>query len=125
MSFGESVSTCLSKYVVWQGRAGRSEYWWFVLAYGLAGFVLAMLGSAISSAFTVLAVIVWLAGLLPMISVTVRRLHDTGRNGAWYWISLVPFVGGLILLIFVLLPSDPGPNGYGPPPTLGPAPAVA
>lgn len=123
MSFTDAVRTVLSKYAVWQakyavwqGRASRAEYWWWALAYGATVFVLSMLGAATNSAaFSVLMVIVMLGGLLPAISVTVRRLHDTGRSGAWYWIALVPLVGAIILLVFLLLPSDEGANGYGAP----------
>ena len=57
-----------------------------------------------------------LAILLPSLAVTVRRLHDTGRTGWWVLISLVPVIGGLILLIFMVLDSEPGTNQYGPNP---------
>jgi uncharacterized membrane protein YhaH (DUF805 family) len=49
---------------------------------------------------------------LPSLSVLVRRLHDLGRSGWWYWISLIPLVGGNILLVFTCTPSD-GSNQYG------------
>ncbi len=52
---------------------------------------------------------------IPMITVFVRRLHDVGRSGWWWLIAFVPF-GGLVLLVFLLLDSTPGPNHWGPPP---------
>ena len=55
-----------------------------------------------------------LAVLIPSIAVTVRRLHDTGRTGWWILISLIPFIGGLVLLIFMVLDSQQGTNRYGP-----------
>src|ERR687885_610071 len=57
-----------------------------------------------------------LAVLIPSIAVTVRRLHDTGRTGWWILIGLIPFIGGIILLIFMVLDSEPGTNQYGPNP---------
>ncbi|MEO0862350.1 MAG: DUF805 domain-containing protein [Pseudomonadota bacterium] len=72
--------------------------------------------------FTVLMILsIW--PTLSFYAVLVRRLHDTGRSGWWYWISLVPFVGGLILLILLIIPSEIYKNTYGPPPGKpGPAP---
>ena len=43
----------------------------------------------------------------------MRRLHDTDRSGWWYLITLVPFVGGIVLLVFTLLKGTPGPNRFG------------
>ena len=60
--------------------------------------------------------IVGLALVIPSIAVVVRRLHDTGRSGWWYLIALVPFIGGLVLLVFCVQPSAPGPNRWGPNP---------
>jgi uncharacterized membrane protein YhaH (DUF805 family) len=57
-----------------------------------------------------------LAAFLPSLAIMVRRLHDIGRSGWWYFIAFVPFVGGIVLLIFTLLDSEPGPNLYGPNP---------
>jgi uncharacterized membrane protein YhaH (DUF805 family) len=57
-----------------------------------------------------------LAFILPVLSATVRRLHDTGRSGWWYWIVLVPFVGWIVLLVFLVLEGEAGENKYGPDP---------
>jgi uncharacterized membrane protein YhaH (DUF805 family) len=113
MGFGTAVRTCLSKYVDWQGRASRAEYWWWLLAV----WILVIPGIILSAAANAIAflIVVFLAVFLPSLSVTIRRLHDTGRSGAWYWISLVPFAGGIVLLVFTLTPGDPGSNAFGPP----------
>ena len=58
----------------------------------------------------------YLAVLIPTLAVTVRRLHDTGRTGWWILIGLIPVIGGIVLLIFMLLDSEPGANQYGPNP---------
>ncbi|MEU3752615.1 DUF805 domain-containing protein [Streptomyces olivoreticuli] len=57
-----------------------------------------------------------LALLVPMIAVTVRRLHDTDRSGWWFLIGLVPIVGWIVLLVFMCLDSTPSHNNYGPSP---------
>ena len=64
----------------------------------------------------VLAGIYCLAVLLPGIAVSVRRLHDTNRSGWWMLIALVPLVGAIVLLVFMVQDSQPGDNQYGPNP---------
>jgi uncharacterized membrane protein YhaH (DUF805 family) len=110
MSFIESIQTCFSKYVTWQGRAGRAEYWWWALFAFIVYVVGIILDVAVKSFIPVL--ILALVLLLPSLAVLVRRLHDTGRSGWWYWIGLVPLVGGIILLVFTLTAST-GANQYG------------
>ena len=109
------------KYAQFEGRSRRKEYWMFVLFNLLVVLVLAALGAvglAINEDYGgVLFIplgIYLLAVFLPGLAVQVRRLHDTGRSGWWWFICLVPFVGGLILLIFCVLDSEPGTNQYGP-----------
>ena len=153
MSFAESISACFRKYIVFSGRAQRSEYWWFFLFTFIVSVVLGI----IASFAPVLQFLEWvfsLAVLLPSLAVTVRRLHDTNRTGWWIllpiglglagivvgavlgalisdddeWgflaIIFISVVGGLlglvvgylVLLYFLIQPSDPGPNRYGPNP---------
>lgn len=68
------------------------------------------------SGFGVLGMLYMLAVLLPSIAVGVRRLHDSGHSGLWLLIAFVPVVGGLVLLVFFVLDSEPGTNAYGPNP---------
>lgn len=132
MSFGEAIKSCFQHYTSWKGRASRSEYWWFALFVFLVTLPLQILWQVTASAALMatdlvtlsanfasmfnwaywLLIIVSLVLFLPGLSVLIRRLHDTDRSGGWYWIGLVPFVGGIILLVFMLLPSTPGPNRY-------------
>lgn len=116
MSFSEAVRTVLSKYTDFSGRARRSEYWYWSLAMFLTFFVVGMIMVTSSTLGTLLEVVLLLAVLLPSLAVTVRRLHDTGRSGWMCLISLVPLVGGLVLLVFTVSDSTPGPNRYGPAP---------
>jgi len=121
MGFADAIRSVLSKYVVFSGRARRSEFWWFALFALILYIVVGIIDLAIGS--SVLLLIVALALLLPSLAVTVRRLHDTGRSGWWILISLVPFVGGIILLVFECQDSQPGANAYGPSPKDGGYPA--
>jgi len=108
----------LKKYAVFSGRARRKEYWFFILfniIISLAlGAIDGLMGSYNESAGVgLLGGIYSLAVLIPGIAVTVRRLHDTGRSGWWFLIVLVPVIGALVLLVFMVLDSKPGQNQYG------------
>ena len=101
MNFQQSIKICFSKYADFNGRASRPEYWWFALFIFLASAVLSMLGSMLPGIFAV-------ATLLPSLAVAVRRLRDTGRSGWWLLIGLVPVVGFIVLIYFLLQKSVNG-----------------
>ena len=111
----------LKKYAVFDGRARRKEYWMFFLINLVVSVVLIAIDNLIGTfshqaGVGLLQGLYSLAVLIPSIAVTVRRLHDTGRTGWWILIGLIPFIGGIILLIFMVLDSEPGTNQYGPNP---------
>ncbi|MFG1294335.1 DUF805 domain-containing protein [Xanthobacter variabilis] len=139
MNFSTAVKTCLSKYVVFDGRATRSEFWWFelfVLLLPIAvsiivalfmgpmvggmqtetfgpmghGWGMAMWGSY---GFGFLPHLVSLALFLPNLAVGVRRLHDVGRSGWWLLIMFIPLIGFLVLLFWWVQPSEPRDNAFG------------
>ena len=112
MTFSESVSTCLKKYFVFEGRASRSEYWWFQLIVSPSYFISTILENEIGYLFLGIT----LFTLIPAISAGVRRLHDTNRSGFFLLISLIPFIGGLILLFFLIPEGTKGKNRFGPDP---------
>jgi len=116
MTFKESIKTCYNKYFTLKGRASRSEYWWFVLYSFIIGIVLMTVLSSfmetIETAQLVSALILLFVTGIPSITAQVRRLHDIGRSGWWYWLCLIPFIGSIILIILSVQPSD-GPNEYG------------
>jgi len=138
MSFVQAVKSVLTQYVGFSGRARRSEYWWFSLFEGIVTLVVLVgavcvaliislpalsspteagiitTGTVMTTA-VLLADLVLLSMFLPTLAVSVRRLHDTGRSGWFYLISLVPF-GGIVLLVFMCEDSVRGPNQYGPSP---------
>lgn len=109
----------LKKYAVFGGRAGRPEYWYFVLFNIIVSLVLGFLdglfGTFNSGArIGLLGGIYSLAVLCPSIGVGIRRLHDIDRSGWWLFISLIPIVGWIILLVWMIRESDSGANQYGP-----------
>jgi len=111
----------LQRYAEFEGRSRRTEYWMFVLFHFIVSVVLNVVGMAIDAiigigATVILPSLYYLATLLPALGVTIRRLHDTNRTGWWILISLVPVIGGIVLLIFLVLEGDPGDNQYGPNP---------
>ncbi len=96
------------------GRATRREYWMFLLFNILIGIACFAADIALMATIGIggLNLIYMLAALIPGISVTVRRLHDTGRSGWWILVGLVPLVG-LLLLVFMCMDSEPGTNQFG------------
>lgn len=104
----------LKKYVQFQGRASRPEYWWFTLCNVVAALILAMLDKGLGTG-ALLGTIYGLAVFLPSLGVAVRRLHDTGRTGWWLLIGLIPILGTIVLIIFFVQRSQEGPNRFGPP----------
>ena len=107
----------LKNYVGFSGRARRMEYWMFALVNAIIFLVLAILATATRSFFFwVLLFLYDLGVLLPALAVTWRRIQDTGRNGLWILLGLIPFVGGIILLVLTILPGTQGPNEFGPDP---------
>jgi uncharacterized membrane protein YhaH (DUF805 family) len=115
----------LKKYAVFSGRARRKEYWMFflfnIIIGGILGLIEGLTGIAQNSDQSVLATIYMFAVLIPGIAVGVRRLHDTGRSGWWTLIALIPILGSLVLLFWMVLDSEPGQNQYGPNPKLAEA----
>ena len=127
MSFGQSVSHVLKNMTNFEGRASRSEFWWWYLAIVILAFIVNLVAWLISGAgsftntlFTIIFIVVYVVVALATLAVGARRLHDTGRSGWWWLLWLACCVGPIILIIFWVTPSQPGPNQYG----VGPATAA-
>ena len=114
MTLQESVRTVLSKYATFTGRASRSEFWWWCLVVFLVGLVLgAVEGSMFGNGYGILSGIFSLAVLLPNLAVGARRLHDGDRTGWWLLLLLIPILGFLVLIYFMVQRGTPGTNRFG------------
>ncbi|HCL67400.1 MAG TPA: DUF805 domain-containing protein [Rhizobium sp.] len=115
MTFQESVSTVLSKYMDFNGRAARPEFWWFALFSFLVNIVASVIDEIIFGV-GILDTLSALALLLPSLAVGARRLHDIDRSAWWLLLVLVPIVGWIVLIYFNVQPGQQGENQYGQPP---------
>ena len=110
MNFVQAVQTCFKKYVDFSGRAGRPEYWWFFLGQFIIMLVASMINETLGS-------VAALGLVLPSLAVTARRLHDIGKSGWFMLIMLIPIIGWLIVLYWMVQPTGEanlwgaGPSG--------------
>lgn len=128
------------RYFDFSGRSRRKEFWMYILFYCVVGFVATYLDSALglggtttsSSEFGegtmsfnynmtggVLAGIWGLVNLIPMIAVSIRRLHDTDKSGWWLLLILLIVIGWIWLFVLYVTEGTRGPNRFGPDPKGG------
>ncbi len=123
--FGYFKRAITTDYVNFRTRARRKEFWGFILFVYLGIAVLAAIGVGLDLvagnmddeepvATIIIVIVAWLAVILPSISIMVRRQHDIGLSGWFYLLILVPYIGGLILFVFALIPSQKHENKWGP-----------
>ncbi|MFD9333199.1 DUF805 domain-containing protein [Streptomyces sp. NPDC060028] len=105
----------LKKYADFSGRARRQEYWMYTLFTVGIVIVLAIIDFSLDT-YPLFVGLYVLATFLPSLAVTVRRLHDIGKSGWWYFIGAVPFIGGIWLLVLTATEGQAQPNEYGPSP---------
>lgn len=108
MDFMTSVKTCFKKYFDINGRASRSEYWWFFL------FVFIISAITLNISFLLNGIISLLL-ICPSFAVQIRRLHDDDMSGWFVLLHLIPFIGTLIILYFMVTEGTKGPNRFGNP----------
>ena len=106
----------LKKYAVFSGRAGRTEYWMFVLFNFIFSLAASLIGILTFGILYIVAIVYGLAVLVPALAVGVRRLHDVGKSGWYYFIILIPIAGPIWFLVLMCTDSQPGDNQYGPNP---------
>ena len=120
----------LQRYADFSGRSRRKEYWFFVLGIFIVAIILSIiehilgLSGMVGGVYGPLTTLLLLALIIPSIAVQVRRFHDQDRSGWFVLLNLIPFVGGLIVLVFMVLEGTRGPNRFGSDPK-DPAGAVA
>ena len=105
---------CLKHYATFAGRARRKEFWFFLLFCAIGGGVAIVVDSTLQ-ADMIIYLLYAFAMLIPAISVSVRRLHDIGKSGWWYWISAIPFIGVVLSIIWYAKEGDAEANQYGQP----------
>tara|TARA_X000001036_G_scaffold219819_1_gene205756 strand:+ start:99 stop:602 length:504 start_codon:yes stop_codon:yes gene_type:complete len=122
MGFFDAVKNILiNNYAGFEGRASRSEYWWFFLFTLMIAVPLTMIDGALFGwEYEDPTWITWifqLAVFLPTLAVGVRRLHDSGRSGWYLFVSFIPCVGIILLLVWLCEDGEAMPNAYGLVPT--------
>ena len=95
MTFGESISTCFTKYAAFDGRASRSEFWWWFLFTFLASAATGIVSQTLSALFS-------LGVMLPSLALGARRLHDTNRSGWFLLLWFIPLIGWIILIVWAV-----------------------
>ena len=123
VGFMDAVKKAFAGYCDYASRSRRSEYWFFVLFDFLVIFAVGLIfgvifgligiGQVVPAIVAIVELVLFFGFMLPL---SVRRLHDTGKSGWFILLGLIPFVGGIILLIFFCLDSQPETNEYGPSP---------
>jgi uncharacterized membrane protein YhaH (DUF805 family) len=113
----QAVRIGFSKFADFSGRSSRPEYWYFMLPIIVLMFVTNLVDSILLGGMPALSLIVALATLVPTLSASARRLHDTNRSGWWLLVALVPVVGAFVVIYLCCQPGTEGPNNFGPEPS--------
>jgi len=116
-------------YANFNGRASRQEYWMFILFNMIFGIIAMVADNILGTTFTVgsgnyetsmgygwVYLLYTLGIIIPCLAVFVRRLHDIGKSGGWFFICFIPFLGAIWLLVLICTDSNSGENKYGPSP---------
>ena len=123
MTMTDAIIAVLVNWKNFDGRACRSEFWYFGLASSLLGFVIGVIEVASgivdveNAGAGILSFIFSLAVLVPSISVTSRRLHDRGFSG-WWQLSYVTLIGIFVVIVLCALPAKDDENKWGRNPLL-------
>lgn len=125
IGFVDAIKMFFARYVDFEGRSTRAEYWWIQLFMLIVVIVLGGLGlvtggdfesgdiSTLGMIFFGLLGLFFLACIIPGIAVTVRRFHDQDKSGWMYLLSFIPYVGGIVIIVFMCLRGTEGPNRFG------------
>lgn len=100
-----------NNYFNFEGRSTRKQYWMFTLYYIILAVVVGLVAYSIDT--PLILDLYSLALLLPVLGLSVRRLHDIGKSGWWVLIGFIPLIGWIVLLVFYVTDSQPGKNQYG------------
>ncbi|HMD74521.1 MAG TPA: DUF805 domain-containing protein [Steroidobacteraceae bacterium] len=109
MGFTDAIKTCFNKYADFNGRAKRPEYWWYWLFVLLVSLAISVLSRSASGLFS-------LVTFIPSLAVGARRLHDTDRSGWWQLLWIIPVIGWIVMIVFLVSEGSAGDNRFGSPP---------
>jgi uncharacterized membrane protein YhaH (DUF805 family) len=109
----------LRRYADFNGRSQRKEYWMFVLGYFLAMIVVGVVYAISHLLGGIIFCVLALGLFVPAIAVMIRRFHDQDKSGWFVLLHLIPYVGGIIVLVFMCIEGTRGPNRFGPDPKGG------
>ncbi|MDO5769419.1 MAG: DUF805 domain-containing protein [Psychrobacter sp.] len=105
---------CLINYTNFSGRARRKEYWYFYLV-AILSYIVAMIIDGILGTDLIIFLLTALGLFLPGLAVSVRRLHDVNKSGWFFFVSFIPLIGGILLLVWNCTDTDPNTNKWGRP----------
>ena len=114
----KEIKSGYKNYFNFSARSSRPELWYFVIYFIVAFYLFSLLDVAYfgtEDPVAVFSAFFFLANIIPLISLQVRRLHDVNRSGMWYFLIVIPFVGSLTLLYFYVQPSFQLENSWGEP----------
>lgn len=117
MGFVDAVKNGFANYANGNGRACRSEFWYWTLFNFIVQLIATLIVRATDLSF--ISLVAGLALTVPSVCVGIRRLHDIGMSGWFYLISFIPLVGTILMIVWGVRDSQPGPNQYGPNPKEG------
>ena len=117
MNFQQSIEKCFKNYANFNGRATRSEYWWFILFGLLVSIATSIIDLVIDptgniALFNALATLVL---LIPQLAAACRRLHDTGKSG-WWQLLYFTIIGGILIIVWLATETTKKKNQFGPVP---------
>jgi uncharacterized membrane protein YhaH (DUF805 family) len=116
MPFVDAFKAGMQKYANFEGRASRSEYWWFYLWVQLLSIPAGVMDGIIGREVQLVSALVSLIFLLPSLSVGVRRLHDSGKSG-WNLLWSLTIIGIFYVIYLTIIEGETVPNAYGAVPT--------
>ena len=111
MDIVTAIKTCFEKYFVFRGRAIRSEYWYFHL-FWIVFWVFAHVSQEVPN-IVYISLGICALSLIPYVAVSARRMHDLDRSGWSLLLVLIPFIGGIIILVMFMQPGTKGKNKFG------------
>ena len=117
MNFQQSIEKCFKNYANFNGRASRSEFWWFILFGLLVGVGTSIVDFIIDPTgnFVLFNSIASLALFIPQLSAGSRRLHDTGKSG-WWQLLYITIIGGIVVIVWLATEPTKKKNQFGPVP---------